>query len=123
MGSNPTWLSLQHDFREGFKHNEKVWVSAQTLSQPSAHSYLKHSGPTDNDWSMASLNSHALRVTHKVSNTSAVFLAPSIEYKPSPKSNPLCVDVTSTVSLGASAAGNTSYEGLKIDFIHSNYNF
>jgi len=105
MGDSSTYLSLQHDWKEGFKHSEKVWVSAHSLSQPSVQSYLKTSGPTDNEWSMAQPNPHTLSITHKTTNTSAVFLAPSVEYKPSPKCNPVCVDVTSTVSLGASPSG------------------
>lgn len=44
---NNWWLSLQHDWYDGFTNNEKVWVSAHRLDTATSHSYLNPSGPTD----------------------------------------------------------------------------
>ena len=41
------WLSLQHDWYDGFANSEKVWVSAHHISSKTCHSFLTSSGPKD----------------------------------------------------------------------------
>ncbi|KAL5251097.1 hypothetical protein ACHWQZ_G016721 [Mnemiopsis leidyi] len=102
---NNWWLSLQHDWYDGFTNNEKAWVSAHRLDTATSHSYLNPSGPTDSVFTSNLISKRALEVMHKDSGTTTRFTAPVSSYSVTPKHNPVSLDLTSSSALGAVSDG------------------
>lgn len=99
------WLSLQHDWPDGFKNAEKVWVSAHRLNSPTCHSYITADGPTDRNFAMTMMSERQVKLCHVESNTTTRFTAPVCAHKITPNNNPVSLDVTSAGGLGAVADG------------------
>ncbi|XP_063687165.1 proteasomal ATPase-associated factor 1-like isoform X2 [Bolinopsis microptera] len=99
------WLSLQHDWCDGFTNSEKVWVSAHHLNSKTCHSFLTSSGPKDDLFTSKLVSEREIEVTHATTNTSTKFTAPVSSHKVTPNHNPVSLDITSTGGLGAVTNG------------------
>lgn len=100
------WLSLQHDWTDGFANQEKVWVSAHHSDRKTGHSFLTSDGPADGDFRSQVIIPKQMRVTHVESGFTTNFTSPTHAHKITPNSSLVALDISSLGAIGAASSGS-----------------